>query len=340
MQRLVGIDAARGLAVLGMFAAHVGFAGSPGSAWLVAAQGRSAAVFALLAGVSMALMSGGQEPVTGEHARLARLRIALRAGAVGALGYFLVGGGTPIAVILPSYAVMFLLTVPLLLLRPLILVLAAGAFAVAGPALVAAAGGRAPGLGVDPLGLLLTGYYPAAVWMTYVLTGLAVGRVALREPGTQTRLVVGGGALAIAGYGLGGLLTRLAPPDLAERFSTEPHSGTTPEVLGNLGVALAVVGLLLAVAETRIGRIVLAPVAATGALALTVYTGQIVAIAVLGPAVVFEQTDNGTLIAFTVVTVAACTVWFRTLGRGPLERGLRALSAAATPRATAGGGTR
>ena len=327
----MGIDAARGLAVLGMFAAHVGFAGDDfwsGTGWLAAANGRSAAMFALLAGVSMALMSGGEQPAAGDAARAARRRIAVRAGAVAALGYSLVALGTPIAIILPAYAVMFLLALPFLTLRPLVVASAAGGFALLGPVLVAAAGGRGTGLGVDPVGILLTGYYPAAVWMAYVLAGLTLGRTSLRRAPVQARMVAGGTGLALLGYGVGSWVSATAPAELAERFSIAAHSDTTPEVLGNLGVAIAVLGLLMLAAATRPGRVALSSLAAVGAMALTVYTGQIVAIAIIGPAVVLEQTTNGTLIAFTVVTLVACTLWVRLLGRGPLERALRALTRA------------
>ena len=108
-------------------------------------------------------------------------------------------------------------------------------------------------------------------------------------------------------------------------------------MLGNLGFAIALLGLFLLLTGSRTGRFVLAPVAATGALALTVYTAQIVAIALMGPTVVHEQTTNGTLLAFTLVTLVACTLWVRFFGRGPLERGMRALTSSAVPLPAAGG---
>src|SRR5690606_11520134 len=57
--RIDGLDLARGLAVLGMFVAHVGTAGNayPPTEVGQLADGRSAALFALLAGVSVALLS-------------------------------------------------------------------------------------------------------------------------------------------------------------------------------------------------------------------------------------------------------------------------------------------
>lgn len=51
--RIAGLDVARGLAILGMVAAHVGDDASTdgvGWPWLVATHGRSSALFAVLAG--------------------------------------------------------------------------------------------------------------------------------------------------------------------------------------------------------------------------------------------------------------------------------------------------
>ena len=60
--------------------------------------------------------------------------------------------------------------------------------------------------------LLFTGYYPAAVWLAFVLVGLAVGRLDLRAARVRAGLVGGGAAAAALGH-LGGWLSarQLAP---------------------------------------------------------------------------------------------------------------------------------
>jgi uncharacterized membrane protein YeiB len=109
--------------------------------------------------------------------------------------------------------------------------------------------------------------------------------------------------------------------------TTEPHSSAPLEVVANTGVGLAVLALCLLLADAA-PRLV-APVAATGALALTAYTGQLVAIAVLGTSVVWEP-DARTWLVFGVVTVGACWLWHAAFGRGPLERALHTLAARAS----------
>lgn len=77
--RVAGVDVARGAALLGMMAMHTLDAfddeGAPRTASIVAA-GRSTATFVLLAGVSLAFMSGGRRVVQG------RDRLAVAGGLV------------------------------------------------------------------------------------------------------------------------------------------------------------------------------------------------------------------------------------------------------------------
>ena len=68
MRRIVGIDVARGLAVLGMMTAHVGpddHGPIPPGGFAQLADGRPAALFVVLAGLSLALLSGSTNPEIG-----------------------------------------------------------------------------------------------------------------------------------------------------------------------------------------------------------------------------------------------------------------------------------
>ena len=66
--RLRGVDVARGLAVLGMFGAHLlvtdDLVWVDPSTWTGLVDGRSSVLFALLAGVSVALLTGRTTPRT------------------------------------------------------------------------------------------------------------------------------------------------------------------------------------------------------------------------------------------------------------------------------------
>src|SRR5699024_6618693 len=77
--RITGVDVARGTALLGMMAVHsfdvLDEGGAPTTATIVAA-GRSAAAFVVIAGISLAFMSGGRQVVRGQE------RVAVSAGLV------------------------------------------------------------------------------------------------------------------------------------------------------------------------------------------------------------------------------------------------------------------
>jgi uncharacterized membrane protein YeiB len=334
VERIVGVDVARGVAVLGMMTAHVGVAGPDlwsTDGWLGIADGRSAALFAVLAGLSIGLISGGPRPVTGARLTQSRVRILVRGALLLLLGTFLSALGTPIAVILQVYGLLFAFAVPVLRVPPSGLVVLAAAIGIGAPALCFALTDVLTAAGNPPTGLLeilLAGYYPAGIWLAYLLAGLAVGRSDLRSPALRARLAVVGVALAAAGYG-GGVLAARAfagqPESVLRLVSVEPHSDSTFEVAGNIGVALLVLALCLVVAD-RFPRVVV-PLAATGALALTAYSVHIMVIFVIGSDVVREP-RVGPHLGFLVVTMAATTLWRALWGRGPFERALHSTSVA------------
>ncbi|HLR28641.1 MAG TPA: heparan-alpha-glucosaminide N-acetyltransferase domain-containing protein [Ruania sp.] len=338
MQRIVGVDTARGLAILGMFVAHLGLVRdrdvlSP-TGWFFIADGRPSALFALLAGVGLTFMTrrarwSGQP---GEWRRQ-RVRIVKRAGVLYILGWVLTLLGTPVAVILPAYAVMFVFCLPFLHLSArTLLAWAAGIAAVMQVPVVlvrAQIGEGSPWRMVPGVGELLTGYYPALLWVAYLLVGLVVGRLDLRSRLSPVLLMGYGTAAAVLGYGTGRVLTLLvdpAPGSLAALLtSTEPHTDSALELVGNSGVAVAVIGLCLLVSRVQVGRLLLLPVSAAGAMALTVYSLHIVYIRILGSQAVWNPVSNLPLIWLVLGTLAAATVWQLLLGQGPFERALHAL---------------
>ncbi len=326
MRRIEGIDLARGLAVLGMVTAHVG----PDSRWLEIADGRSAALFVVLSGVSVALMSGGARPVDGVRRVQARVKVLSRAFILLGVGVALAALNTPVVVILPTYALLFAVAACLLRTRVSTLLVGAGVVVLLAPALRVLLEGRitAELNGGGIIDLVIGEYYPALVWIAYLLVGLAVTRADLRAPRTRAALLIGGAVATVLGYGSAAVLTRVldAGPTLSRLITAEPHSSSTPEVLGNIGVALLTLVACLWLAE-RLPRLV-APLAATGALALTAYVGHLLVIWLLGPDVVWLPTVGGWL-AFMVVIVGACWASRATVGRGPAEWALHRVAARA-----------
>ena len=123
--RIAGIDLARGLAIIGMFTAHLitrpALQADPAT-WIAIVDGRSSILFATLAGVSIGLVTGGATVLEAPALRVARQRLAVRGCLLWLLGIALIATGVPVMVILPAYGILFLLAVPFTRLgaRPLL----------------------------------------------------------------------------------------------------------------------------------------------------------------------------------------------------------------------------
>ena len=331
--RLVGIDLARGLAVLGMLAAHLltinPWVADDPSTWLDVVNGRSSILFATLAGVSLALVTGGTRPWTGTARARAAARLALRGALLWAIGILLVMTGVPVYVILPAYAVLFALSLPFLGVRPSRLFLAAAIVAVIMPWVFPFLD-AAPiwdGAGGDELQALVGWAYPFPVWIAFLLAGMGVGRLDLRRLGVQASITAVGAAVAVLGYGVAivtGPAVAGANPYLAAVWSAEAHSSGLWEVVGSGGFAIAVIGLCLLICRTPL-RWVAIPLRAVGSLPLTAYVLQIVVWAVFAAVVLgdtsdlFGVRDAGLFLPLTLGLVAGCTAWALLIGRGPLE---------------------
>lgn len=323
--RVAALDIARGLAIIGMFAAHA-FPRATDTGADMFFDGRPSILFATLAGVSLGIMTGSDRPI-GRGRRTDRVvGIIIRAFILIALGVWLDAfEGTP-AAILHYYGVMFLLLIPVLFLSRWMLALMAAVLAFAAPALATVAGeadGAPFGLLADIRNLLITGEYPALIFLPFALAGLVAVRSGLGRPGTQAWMMASGAVVSTLGYG-----AALVIPGVGARA----HSGTTAEILGSGGFAIFVIGALLwltAPERAGLGRTVRAvswPIGATGSMALTVYTAQIL---VLAASIEFEgepgvpDTPSWTLlIGMTLATLVIASLWHRFLGKGPLERAL------------------
>jgi uncharacterized membrane protein YeiB len=136
--RMLGLDVARGLAVFGMFAAHVGpdpFEGGYLSRLYQVAHGRSSALFAVLAGVALIIIAGHPVARTGLAGRQAVAKIVIRSVILLAFGTALTMTGTSVAVILAYFGVFFLLALPFVRMRARTLAAVALVWALAGPQL-------------------------------------------------------------------------------------------------------------------------------------------------------------------------------------------------------------
>lgn len=363
--RVMGIDVARGLAVIGMIGAHVGaqmrdefgeavrFDWGASATWGDIVNGRSAILFAIIAGVSIAILSRRTDFRDPDQVRTLRLQMLGRGVTVFAIGTVLELLNTGAAIILSVYGALFVAAIPFLGLRRRAIVAWAIGLAILGPALL----GVLSALSLDASGpgmeLVLFGNYPLTEWLGLMLAGLAVGRSRPERASVALGLLVGGVLLATLGYWLGavaetwlasvdwfsvsqgswiatlsggdpesywGMVAATQPEETVmwAMLGVEPHSGGTPEIVGSGGFALAVLGLCLLLARPL--RVPLIPVAALGSMPLTAYSAHIVVILATVGTALEPQENNGLWLWMTVGLLVATTLWAVLRGKGPLEQ--------------------
>ncbi len=218
--RLAGVDAARGLALIGMIAAHVlplydGQTAEPTLAGLVF-SGRSSALFAVLAGLSLGLMTGGSQRHRGKLFSADLRGITARAMVLFGIGLTMGLWDVNVAIILCQYALLFLLLLPFTTLGPRVLYpLAFGWLALSPVLAFPLRAGLWQSMGAEAVtdgnpcwlnlftpsflpDLLLTGTYPAFQWLGYLLLGLALARSDLGKLRLAWTMLAGGVLVAVA----------------------------------------------------------------------------------------------------------------------------------------------
>ena len=212
--RLVGLDAARGLALLTMMVTHIfpltDEMGDP--TWAAIFSGRASALFAVLAGCSLVLSTRGTLEATGRLRDVAP-GVLVRAASIIVVGLFLGAITTNLAVILVNYGVMFAIALLFLRLRPWALFTLAGLWMALSPLVsmwVRSTYGLETSysamswfdlgaLGPMLTDLVFTGYYPILQWMAYILLGMAVAKIDIGRH--LTALFLAGVALFAIGRG-------------------------------------------------------------------------------------------------------------------------------------------
>lgn len=367
-RRALGVDVARALALIGMVSVHVLPEENPEGGMSLAfgiAGGRGAALFALLAGVSIAFVEKrSRGDVSGRALAADRAALVVRGLLILLVGLMLGHLDTPIATIIPYFGVLFLLALPFYGRSSRVLLVAAAVFVVVGPllrqllnlrglipeqadpdadyTLVTAAQQPLPFLS----DMVVTGFYPAAMWMVYLCVGMVIGRQVLTSRTLALRLLGWGSALAAAVWAVSmfllgpvGGLQRLigATPgldadEIAEvlTFGPEttllpdsswwwlatvaPYSETPLSTLHTLGAAMAVLGFALLI--TRGGGRVFTPFTAIGAMTLTLYSAHCI---VMMLEILPEDQPVVNLWIQVISFMLFALMWRNTLGKGPLE---------------------
>lgn len=206
--RIVGLDLARFVALVGMIATHVWLYAdlvTSEQVWFSAEfRGRASALFAVLAGVGVVLST--RTVLSQSRHGSARWMLVFRGAALVAIGLTLGLLRPPMLLILVSYGVMFCFLALVLTLGRRALVVLSIFIGLAAPVLSLLVAmwsriGNATEVDnpswldlAEPLpvirSLLFTGEYPVAIWLTYGLAGMIVARSLLRPANVkELRLV-------------------------------------------------------------------------------------------------------------------------------------------------------
>lgn len=399
--RLVGVDLARLLALVGMFAAHV-TAVEDGEVPVLfqVVAGRSSALFALLAGVSLVIVT---RATSAGNLGVHRARLLVRAGMVALVGMVLGVLDSGVAVILVYYGLLFCCALPVLRWRASSLAWLALAWGVASPVVSVLLRPALPPTSyqvpsllslADPWQLLtelaVTGYYPVLTWATYLFAGMAAGRALtpalIGTDGDRARagggptgrarsadhrvplrtlrtLLLVGAWLAALSLGVSVWATRSPAVrqallqswgvtdrwgDLATELRTgfygthpegswwwlavwAPHSGSVVDLAHTTGCALLVLGSCLVLVRVT-AALPWRVLAGAGAMTLSLYAAHVVVLSTpAGQEGALGREGEHALLLHGAAAVLVGAGFALARRRGPLERGVAAVTVAAVP---------
>ncbi|KGN35055.1 hypothetical protein N802_02305 [Knoellia sinensis KCTC 19936] len=318
-RRNLGLDAARGLAVVAMVIAHalpfISGRVSQGVAFLLSQVNDLASpLFALSMGVAAGLVFPGPSVARGIA------RAVVRGGALILLGVGLEHANHWVAVILHILGLLLIVGTPLLLLGSRWLIALAAALFAVGPFVIEAVN-RAGGTGVtdgvpeadwvqNPLlqWLVLNTHYRVLTLLPLFLIGAVLARRGLDDERAAWWCLIGGFAMVWTAFALELL-----------GFPVEFSGDFTDQVQEN-GLALAAYGAIMVTTLGRKGRAdppALRPLARVGQVALSLYVAHVLFLVVLIPE--FPQRGWVPFVLFVTVSVAVAWAWARFVGRGPIE---------------------
>lgn len=348
-ERIAGLDLARAMAIIGMIIVNYKLAmgaQDAGPNWLRMAtelfEGRASALFVILAGIGVSLMtakartSGNEELLKASRKTLCRRAAFLFVAGIGLLG---IGWS---ADILHYYAVFIALSALLLrlsdkkLLGWMIVILTTTYLQLL--YFDYSYGWSADyheyaGLWTWPgfvRNLLFNGFHPLFPWLAFFLLGLWLGRKDwLIRKETRGRLLVIAASIAVVTELCSGLLVRKLSPGLGAEaaqalFGSKPMPPNLIYVFASAAWALTVLVLCIEFAEQRKGRKPLQILLTTGQLSLTHYVAHV--IIGLVPLQLLGVLENGSVVLSTIhaclfyaAAVAFSVYWKKRHNRGPLE---------------------
>lgn len=363
--RIVGYDVARAIAIFGMVIVNYKIAMGAqqnGPAWLVdlagLIDGRAAALFVVLAGVGISLLSRagrvGKDPERVARDRRTLLRRSLFLFVVGSLYTSIYS-----ADILHFYGLYIAVAALALTTSERRLWVSSAGLVLLFVALcfvldyeqgwdwktLEYQGLWTPSGAIRHL--FFNGFHPVVPWLGYLFVGMVIGRQDMGDVTVRRRVLAWGVGVALIAESASRILlhalVRDTSADEAEVmvavFGTGPMPPLPLYMLAAGGTACAIIAASVALGQMHGSKPWLRPFVATGQLALTLYVAHVlVGMAILEA---MGRLENQTLPfallaagAFCATSVAFASAWRGRFKRGPLEAIMRALT---DPRAARSG---
>lgn len=294
--RLLALDAVRGLAVIGMFVQHFAL-----NQWNNFVSGNTMILFILCSGISYTMMAQGMER-RAIKSPVFRARVLARSVFIDFTGYLILMLNGPFGVVLQAYAMLFLLALPLVKYSTKTLAaISAISFVVCPPLMLI---GMSLLEGVALLTDIAGGPLSALAWLPVFVSGMAIGRLNLRSTTTAVRLAVTGAVILIpvklfAFFTLPEIYQSFCdwlvqfsnasaslpdpyavwpkntlPPLWQMLFLDAPQGGSSFELLIGMGGSLFLLAVVLLLGKKI--ALALRPFAKVGRVALTLYSFQFI----------------------------------------------------------------
>ncbi|WP_137722984.1 acyltransferase family protein [Prescottella subtropica] len=313
--RIVAVDVARALALIGMIVSHLM---PPEGAWGRVFLGFPSALFAVLSGVSLAIMADRGNRSGGDELAGIRHSLMVRGVLLILLQQLLAPVSGTIFVVLQTIGICYiaLAVAPRWRTRTLVVL---AVWLVAASAVIHAVAS------FTALPVFLTPPYPVTVWAALTVAGILAYRHLLGSPKAQVWTLVVGAAVAVAGAAMrNGAIDYEATRAARDRngligvalVDPTPHSGGLLDTVTVAAGALAALALCLLVwrGPVRWTR----PLQVMGSMSLTVYVAHIVS---AGPFSTPSAPTSLPVLGWTTIAVSLAgstllSLWFR---QGPCE---------------------
>ena len=297
--RIIGLDIARSLAIIGMIVLHM-----VSLVWhtKVILNGLPAALFAILAGITLMIIARDFTVTT-------FLRIIARGCIITLIGLALLPVGGEIQVVLVVIGITMILVSwipPLRWWWKLLLLVAATAAAT-----------------IKYAPLTLPQVYPLLAYTAYFLAGMLLYEVYIRNSRVVAQWVSTGIAALIAAAGFYFRFT----PDMPGWLRFTGHTGVLGEIVLSIAVAAIVLHLCLLIGRT-VPKLAY-PSAALGAMSLSIYILHVLTAYYWQSYVSLHNT--GWACAFIALFLVLATFWRCLIGKGPVEWAVAKAIAIAVP---------